>query len=540
MATEQITNGNFAPHQQNYGSTEKDGVSSQSSSGGSDIPKDEVGWYFVEQYYTTLSRSPEKLFLFYNKRSQFVSGTEEEKVAVCIGQKTINERIKELEFQDCKVRITNVDSQGSDQHIVIQVIGEISNKQQPHKKFVQTFVLAAQTNGYFVLNDIFRYISDEDAEVEAEDASHAEAAGTTEAVSTANDTPAESLSNNDEATAHKLDEDDEQASATDANAEPEVSAPPAAVNGTAAPDNAEIDVAEDAPVAAAVTSTEEKPSEEAAAAAVEEEEDVTQPEKPKDPEPTPVQPKATPAPAPTPAKPAVPKSWASLAAAANRVAMPQMPGAASGSTSAASKSTAASAPQPAANTAPPSAPSAPAAAQVQRDPSPATSGADSAAGWQTAGADHSKRQSRSIGQPQAEEQTTRAYIKNVFEGVKDDELKAALQKHGEITYLDISRGKNCAFVDFATRAGFQSAVAANPHKIGEDSVFVEERRVRAAQGNFGNSFPRGGAQRGGRGDARPAGQGRGGFKQDGGRGGFNPRGRGGTSTPRGRGNSQAA
>ena len=33
-----------------------------SSTGNSNsIPKDEVGWYFVEQYYTTLSRSPEKL-----------------------------------------------------------------------------------------------------------------------------------------------------------------------------------------------------------------------------------------------------------------------------------------------------------------------------------------------------------------------------------------------------------------------------------------------------------------------------------------------
>jgi len=28
-----------------------------------EIPKDEVGWYFVEQYYTTLSRSPEKLYV---------------------------------------------------------------------------------------------------------------------------------------------------------------------------------------------------------------------------------------------------------------------------------------------------------------------------------------------------------------------------------------------------------------------------------------------------------------------------------------------
>ena len=29
----------------------------------SEIPKDEVGWYFVEQYYTTLSRTPEKLYV---------------------------------------------------------------------------------------------------------------------------------------------------------------------------------------------------------------------------------------------------------------------------------------------------------------------------------------------------------------------------------------------------------------------------------------------------------------------------------------------
>ena len=32
-----------------------------STAGDNNIPKDEVGWYFVEQYYTTLSRNPEKL-----------------------------------------------------------------------------------------------------------------------------------------------------------------------------------------------------------------------------------------------------------------------------------------------------------------------------------------------------------------------------------------------------------------------------------------------------------------------------------------------
>ena len=29
----------------------------------SELPKDEVGWYFVEQYYTTLSKSPDRLYV---------------------------------------------------------------------------------------------------------------------------------------------------------------------------------------------------------------------------------------------------------------------------------------------------------------------------------------------------------------------------------------------------------------------------------------------------------------------------------------------
>lgn len=36
---------------------------SSSSTAASEIPKDEVGWYFVEQYYTTLSKTPDKLYV---------------------------------------------------------------------------------------------------------------------------------------------------------------------------------------------------------------------------------------------------------------------------------------------------------------------------------------------------------------------------------------------------------------------------------------------------------------------------------------------
>lgn len=47
----------------------------------------EIGWYFVEQYYTNLSKSPEKIHLFYNKKSQLITGKEAEKVLPAVGTK---------------------------------------------------------------------------------------------------------------------------------------------------------------------------------------------------------------------------------------------------------------------------------------------------------------------------------------------------------------------------------------------------------------------------------------------------------------------
>jgi len=42
----------------------------------------------------------------------------------------------------------------------------MSNKGEAWRKFVQTFFLAEQPNGYFVLNDIFRFLKEESVEDE--------------------------------------------------------------------------------------------------------------------------------------------------------------------------------------------------------------------------------------------------------------------------------------------------------------------------------------------------------------------------------------
>ena len=97
------TNGNLN-HQEQYTapSAPAEAVSS-AAAGNNNLSKDEVGWYFVEQYYTTLSKTPEKLHvsflgpsvtcpwltrlqLFYGKRSQFVYGQEAEVASVAVGR----------------------------------------------------------------------------------------------------------------------------------------------------------------------------------------------------------------------------------------------------------------------------------------------------------------------------------------------------------------------------------------------------------------------------------------------------------------------
>jgi hypothetical protein len=331
----------------------------------------------------------------------------------------INDKIQELDYQDCKVRVTNVDSQTSGENIVVQVIGEISNKAQPHRKFVQTFVLAPQTNGYFVLNDIFRTMADE------EDPEVVQPAAAVEADASASAKDEAPAAAHDDVDVDKVDEELEQYAT-----EVKVNGDVAAAEATEAVD--------DAP---AVAVTVEEP-------AVEAKVDEAEAEKPKEPAPTPVQDtKAakprTPVPAP---RPSAPKTWAqlardssstTLAAAAAAPAAATLPPPPTPVKSASQSPAPGLAPSPGA--APPAAPP---AASPARQPSPADSLQEgSSGGWITAG-DHSRNKSRTQTGPTVQEDgRVRAYVKNVFATVDGNELRAELSKYGELAYFDISRQK---------------------------------------------------------------------------------------------------
>jgi len=291
-------------------------------------------------------------------------------------------------------------------------------------------VLAQQPTGYFVLNDIFRYINEEGDE-EPGDAATAQEESTT-AGPLVEDVEMPKAQPSAEEPSQVLDTD-----VVDKKLEEAIESAPAvedflATNGTAET----IAEAEEAPVEA-TKAEEEAPAPEAVEKAVDEE--IKEPEKPKDPIPSPAISRLPPTTKPAPVQPAAPPkplSWASRAAAAvGTTPKPAVPAVAPK----------ASTPPAQTRVAPPAAAK---PAQAQITPTPATPTEKDkennapGAGWQTAGSDHSKRQNRpqSISTP-PEKEGTMGYVKNVTEKVTADELKAALSAFGELIYFDINRGK---------------------------------------------------------------------------------------------------
>ena len=315
---------------------------------------------------------------------------------------------------------------------MVQVIGEMSNKSAPHRKFVQTFILAEQPNGYYVLNDIFRYIADEEEEEAEEPASQAEAVAAP---------PQEPETSVLIATEEKLEQEKDietlDKKLEEAAAKTEVQ--PAAVN---APSNSEpvaeepnADTEPPALDEPAQTEPEAIENAEAAAAANEVEEEL-----PKDPEPTKVptpEPEEAPHVASPPAeepvappKPAVPKTWASMVAGP-KAPIPVVP-----QVSSANNTAPAAQPKPAPQPAP--APVTTTAANTEEAlPSPG--------GWQTAGQDHGRKQGRqqsaSVSTGPSDKGNVSAYIKGVIDKVDAASLKSHLSKFGKLDYFDVSRAK---------------------------------------------------------------------------------------------------
>ncbi|KAI8584225.1 hypothetical protein K450DRAFT_218736 [Umbelopsis ramanniana AG] len=137
---------------------ENDTTDAQSS-----VTPQEIGMMFVHEYYNFLHDDPQKLHLFYNKNSSYLHGEEGDlNVKLVNGNQQIRKAITDLNLNNCMVMVSSVDSMSSANNgIIVQVLGEMSNQGTEARKFAQTFFLAEQPKGYYVLNDIFRFLRED-------------------------------------------------------------------------------------------------------------------------------------------------------------------------------------------------------------------------------------------------------------------------------------------------------------------------------------------------------------------------------------------
>ncbi|KAK9114447.1 hypothetical protein Syun_021244 [Stephania yunnanensis] len=120
-----------------------------------------VGNAFVEQYYHILHQSPELVYRFYLDSSVLSRPGEDGAMESVTTMQAINEKILSMDFKDYKAEIITVDAQASFQEgVLVLVTGCLTGKDGLKRKFAQSFFLAPQDKGYFVLNDVFRHVDE--------------------------------------------------------------------------------------------------------------------------------------------------------------------------------------------------------------------------------------------------------------------------------------------------------------------------------------------------------------------------------------------
>nr|XP_027093093.1 putative G3BP-like protein isoform X1 [Coffea arabica] len=118
-----------------------------------------VGNAFVQQYYHILHHSPELVYRFYQDMSKLGRPGDDGSMSITTTMQAINEKILSLNYEEFRAEIRSVDAQESfNGGVQVLVTGYLTGNDNMIRNFSQSFFLAPQDRGYFVLNDIFRYV----------------------------------------------------------------------------------------------------------------------------------------------------------------------------------------------------------------------------------------------------------------------------------------------------------------------------------------------------------------------------------------------
>ncbi|KAE9592122.1 putative RNA recognition motif domain, nuclear transport factor 2, NTF2-like protein [Lupinus albus] len=131
---------------------------------------DIVGNAFVDQYYHMLHESPELVHKFYQEVSKLGRPEQNGLMGITTTLTDINKKILSLGYGELSAEIISVDAQESyGGGVLVLVTGFMTGEDDIKQKFTQCFFLAPQEKGYFVLNDVFRYVNENGFEGSARD-----------------------------------------------------------------------------------------------------------------------------------------------------------------------------------------------------------------------------------------------------------------------------------------------------------------------------------------------------------------------------------
>ncbi|KAH1191694.1 putative G3BP-like protein [Glycine max] len=120
----------------------------------------QVGTYFVGQYYHVLETNPELVYQFYSDASTMVriDGNARDTATAML---QIHALVMSLSFIGIEIK-TAQSLESWSGGVLVMVSGSVQLKgYNVRRQFMQTFFLAPQEKGFFVLNDVFHFVEEE-------------------------------------------------------------------------------------------------------------------------------------------------------------------------------------------------------------------------------------------------------------------------------------------------------------------------------------------------------------------------------------------
>ncbi|KZV27514.1 hypothetical protein F511_04565 [Dorcoceras hygrometricum] len=128
--------------------------------GAAPVTVTQIGSYFVQQYYQVFQQQRDYVHQFYTDESSMIR-VDGDNVHSANDMMQIHQLIMSLDFTGIEIKTIN-SLESWNGGVVVVVTGSVKSRDTMRwKKFVQTFFLAPQEKGYFVLNDMFHFGDEE-------------------------------------------------------------------------------------------------------------------------------------------------------------------------------------------------------------------------------------------------------------------------------------------------------------------------------------------------------------------------------------------